>query len=310
MDWIHCNECFKVPHQHRVFFFVLPCSRILCADCQLHKSCAASGKVCEKCAATGFTATKLRPDLPAEIRDYFHNSHLVLKKYLKVVDFQKGHREALHRHRTEELRRLQEECHHWRTSYEAVQATVEPMKRRIEELDVALYRLREKYESTSVPHSPQSRIREMGSQRGVKPPPLSASVPSSGGRSGSAKRKTPAVISSAEAKHVSGRQPAVTNRPAPTSERRWLLQHDTPQSIVPAFRSNVFGPVTPLARPGTSSSSTLLQHSMFSSRSISLQPRVAKPTSAYAIDRVYSIMSSAIDKLQAKSDTTPAARRQ
>lgn len=64
---------------------------------------AASGKVCEKCAATGFTATKLRPDLPAEIRDYFHNSHLVLKKYLKVVDFQKGHREALHRHRTEEV---------------------------------------------------------------------------------------------------------------------------------------------------------------------------------------------------------------
>lgn len=117
MDWIHCNDCFKQPHLNPDTVFVLTsCARIQCTSCNSTNSCKyhllkfsnfihisivfqtfklGVRRDCPQCRAQNYSCVTLDENMPTPVEDFFRIPVDHLKKYIKVHDFQRGHRDRL-----------------------------------------------------------------------------------------------------------------------------------------------------------------------------------------------------------------------
>lgn len=124
MDWIHCNDCFKQPHLNPDTVFVLTsCARIQCTSCNSTNSCMhhlqktfqiincysivfqpwqlGVRRDCPQCRAQNYSSVTLDENMPTQVEDFFRVPVEHLKKYIKVHDFQRGHKENLMKHLVE-----------------------------------------------------------------------------------------------------------------------------------------------------------------------------------------------------------------
>ncbi|XP_026278908.1 RING finger protein 212B-like [Frankliniella occidentalis] len=92
MDWIHCNGCFIQPrtNSNPPKFLLTSCGHIFCERC----SQTETTNKCRVCEAQ-CTTTLLSNQLREEVRDYFGDPESLLSKVVKVVQYQKSHRERL-----------------------------------------------------------------------------------------------------------------------------------------------------------------------------------------------------------------------
>ncbi|KAK6624824.1 hypothetical protein RUM44_011688 [Polyplax serrata] len=88
MDWVHCNHCYVQPGDVEMKkFYITNCGHTYCNEClQMNKS-----KECRVCHIK-YTTIPLTSDMNSEVEIYFHDPVKNLRKIIKILEFQQGHR--------------------------------------------------------------------------------------------------------------------------------------------------------------------------------------------------------------------------
>ena len=142
MSWIHCNKCLKQPDEYeQISLLITSCGTLICFDCnnkdnssEQNKSifsklkkkdysylsfkiwsqwvlivsrwfsyAEGSNKECGTCNSLDCSRIPLNSKISPQVKEFFQDPTEIIKKYLKVVEFQRGHREKLIKNRREEV---------------------------------------------------------------------------------------------------------------------------------------------------------------------------------------------------------------
>lgn len=111
MSWIHCNKCLKQPDEYeQISLLITSCGTLICFDCNNKDNSKGSNKECGTCNSLDCSRIPLNSKISPQVKEFFQDPTEIIKKYLKVVEFQRGHREKLIKNRREEQKKLASHC--------------------------------------------------------------------------------------------------------------------------------------------------------------------------------------------------------